>query len=69
MRFLAQLAAFWNLILLIALAGTLLWFFYGFFLRRLIRVRRIANARSRRMMREAAGRGSEKAKALNHKGR
>jgi hypothetical protein len=63
MRFLAQLAAFWNLILLIALAGTLLWFFYGFFLRRLIRARRIANARSRRMMREAAGRGVEKGKS------
>jgi hypothetical protein len=58
MRFVAQLAAFWNLILLIVVVGTLLWFIYGFFLRRLIRVRRIANARSRRMMREAAGRGS-----------
>jgi len=60
MKFFAQLAAFWNLLLFLILAGTLLWFFYGFFLRRLIRARRIANARSRRMMREAAERGTGK---------
>jgi hypothetical protein len=60
MRFFAQLAAFWNLLLLIAVLGTLLWFVYGFFLRRLIRARKIANARSRRMMREAAERGGDK---------
>ncbi len=53
-----NLAAVWSLLLLVAVIGTLLWFFYWFFLRRMIRVRRIANARSKRMMREAAERDS-----------
>jgi hypothetical protein len=54
----SNLAAVWSLLLLVAVIGTLLWFFYWFFLRRMIRVRRIANARLKRMMREAAERES-----------
>jgi hypothetical protein len=51
--FLTNLAAFWNLILLAAVFGTLSWFFYAVFLKKLLRARRIANARDRRLMREA----------------
>lgn len=54
--FLYNFAAFWNLLLLIATAGALIWFIYWFLLRRLIRARRIAGARERRMLREAAER-------------
>jgi len=52
----SNLAAVWSLLLLLAVIGTLLWFLYSFFLRRMIRTRRIASARMRRMMREAAER-------------
>jgi len=38
--------------LLLVAIGTVLWFFYWFFLRRFLRARRIANARFRRMMQE-----------------
>jgi hypothetical protein len=38
-------------ILLLAIV-TLLWFFYSFFVRRMLRARRIANARLKRLMRE-----------------
>jgi hypothetical protein len=48
----SNLAAVWSLLLLLAVIGTLLWFLYSFFLRRIIRARRIASARMRRMMRE-----------------
>jgi uncharacterized membrane protein (DUF373 family) len=51
-------AAIWNLILLLVVIGTLGWFLYWFLLRRLIRARRIAGARERRMLREAAERES-----------
>jgi hypothetical protein len=54
----SNLAAVWSLLLLVAVIGTLVWFFYWFFLRRMIRIRRIANARLKRMMREAAERES-----------
>jgi hypothetical protein len=53
---LSNVAAIWNLILLIAVIGTLAWFFYWFGLRRIIRARRIASSRDRRMLREAAER-------------
>jgi len=54
-------AAMGNFLLLLLAAGTLAWFLFYFFLRRLIRVRRIANARERRLLREAAERlGSDK---------
>jgi hypothetical protein len=56
-RFLSNLAAFWNLILLGAVFATLGCFFYSVFLRKILRARRIANVRERRLMREAAGRG------------
>jgi hypothetical protein len=58
MRFLSNLAAFWNLILLLAAIGTIIGFFYWFGLRRLIRARRIAGAHDRRLLREAAERES-----------
>jgi hypothetical protein len=53
---LSNAAAIWNLLLLLAAIGTLAWFFYWFGLRRLIRARRIATSRDRRMLREAAER-------------
>jgi len=53
---LSNAAAIWNLLLLLAAIGTLVWFFYWFGLRRLIRARRIATSRDRRMLREAAER-------------
>jgi len=55
---LSNAAAIWNLILLLAAGGTLAWFLYWFGLRRLIRAKRIAGARERRMLREAAERES-----------
>jgi hypothetical protein len=56
---LGNLGALWNLALLIVVAGTLLWFVYWFFVRRFLRARRIASARDRRMLREAAQRQSD----------
>jgi hypothetical protein len=53
---LSNAAALWNLLLLVAVIGTLAWFFYWFGLRRLIRARRIATSRDRRLLREAAER-------------
>jgi len=55
---LSNAAALWNLILLLAVIGTLVWFLYGFVFRWLVRARRIAGARDRRMLREAAERES-----------
>jgi hypothetical protein len=54
----SNLAAVWSLLLLLAVIGTLLWFLYSFFLRRIIRARRIANAHLKRILREAAERES-----------
>jgi len=53
---LENLGAMGNLLLLLFSAGTLAWFLFYFVLRRLIRARRIAHARDRRMLREAAER-------------
>ena len=47
-----NLLALWSFVLLIVALGTLIWFFYWFFLRRLIRARRIANLRLKRLMEE-----------------
>jgi predicted permease len=58
--FLSNAAAVWNLILLLAVIVTLVGFLYGFVFRRLVRKRRIAGARDRRMLREAAERESIK---------
>ncbi len=51
-----NLAAIGNLMLMLLSAGVLAWFLFYFLLRRLIRARRIAHARERRMLREAAER-------------
>ena len=51
-----SLAAMGNLLLWLLAAGTLAWFLVYFFLRRLLRARRIAHARERRLLREAAER-------------
>jgi hypothetical protein len=59
MDMLRNFAAFWNFILLLAVFATLGWFFYYVFLRKILRVRRIASRRSRRIMREAATRESQ----------
>ncbi|MGA9042439.1 MAG: hypothetical protein WB421_18045 [Terriglobales bacterium] len=55
---LSNLASLWSLILLVAVFVTLGWFFYSVFLRKILRARRIANVRERRLMREAAERNS-----------
>lgn len=46
------LANLWALGLVLAVAATLTWFVYSVFLKRLLRVRRIANIRLRRMLEE-----------------
>jgi len=53
-------AAVWNLALFLVAIAVLFWFLYWFVFRRLIRARRIAGARERRMLREAAQREQEK---------
>ena len=50
MEFLRWLANVWSLGVLVVIAGTLLWFVYWVFLRRLWRAKHIANIRLRRMM-------------------
>ena len=52
----SSLATLWYLALLVLAVGTLLWFFYWIYLRRILRARRIAHARDKRMLREAAER-------------
>jgi hypothetical protein len=47
------LANVWSLALIVAVAATLAWFVYSIFLRRLLRVRRIANIRLRRILEES----------------
>ncbi|HTZ95759.1 MAG TPA: hypothetical protein VMB18_05145 [Terriglobales bacterium] len=54
--FLYNFAAFWNLLLLLGTAVVLAWFLYWFLLRRFVRARRIAGARERRLLKEAAER-------------
>jgi Tfp pilus assembly protein PilX len=46
----------WNLILVLLVAVVLGGFVYSLFLKRLLRARRIANLRERRLLREAAER-------------
>jgi hypothetical protein len=50
--FLRGIANWWSLALVLGSVGVLLWFVYSFCLRRLLRVRRIANIRLRRMLEE-----------------
>jgi hypothetical protein len=49
---LAGIANWWSLGLILASAGTLLWFVYSLWCRRLWRARRIANIRLKRMLEE-----------------
>lgn len=56
---LRSLANFWTIGLIFATAGTLLWFVYRVYLRRLWRVRRIANIRLRRILEERDGDSSD----------
>lgn len=44
--------ALWSFALLAASLATLVWFLYWFFLRRIMRARRIANLRLKRMVEE-----------------
>jgi hypothetical protein len=55
------LATLWYLALLVLAVGTLLWFFYWIYLRRILRARRITHARDKRMLREAAERRFQQA--------
>jgi len=48
-----------NLALFLFAAAALAWFLYAVILRRMLRARRIANRRMRRMMREAEIRGKD----------
>jgi hypothetical protein len=52
----SNLAALWNLLLFLAIAIVLIRFFYAAFLRKWMRVRRIAHIRERRALREASQR-------------
>lgn len=47
-----------NLAIFIFAAAALAWFFYAVLLRRILRARRIANARMKRLMREAGNRNN-----------
>ena len=51
--------ALWAFGLVVLAIGTMLWFFKSFFLRRLLRARRIARARMNRLMRESLERESK----------
>jgi len=53
MEVLHGIANIWSLGLVAAVAVTLVWFVYSVCLRRLLRVRRIANIRLRRLLAEA----------------
>jgi hypothetical protein len=46
------IANLWSLGLVVAVIGTLVWFVYSIFLKRWLRVRRIANIRLRRILEE-----------------
>ncbi len=47
-----NLLALSNVAMLVFCIGALMWFLYWVFLRRILRARRIANARMKRLMRE-----------------
>jgi hypothetical protein len=49
---LAGIANWWSLALIMGSAGTLLWFVYSLWFRRIWRARRIANIRLKRMLEE-----------------
>jgi hypothetical protein len=49
---LAGIANWWSLALILGTVGTLLWFVYSLWFRRVWRARRIANIRLKRMLEE-----------------
>jgi hypothetical protein len=51
-----NLAALWNLLLFVAAFATLFGFIYRAFLRKLLRARRIAHFREKRLLQEASDR-------------
>jgi membrane protein implicated in regulation of membrane protease activity len=53
LRIFHNLLALWAFGLLVLALGALVWFVGWFFLRRILRARRIANARMNRLMRES----------------
>jgi len=55
LQFLNSLLSLWSVALLLFCFATLAWFFYWIFLRKIMRVRRIANVRMARLLREGAG--------------
>jgi O-antigen/teichoic acid export membrane protein len=59
LSFLTHAGAIWSLVLFCAVPVVLLWFIYRVFLRRVLRARRIAHIRMRRLMEEAADRSLE----------
>lgn len=56
MSLFSNLAAIWNLLLFLAIAIVLMRFFYAAFLRKWMRVRRIAHIRERKALAEASRR-------------
>jgi len=56
LSFIAYAATTWNLLLFVITVGVLLWFVYSIYMRRVLRARRIAAARMRRLMEEARDR-------------
>jgi type IV secretory pathway VirB3-like protein len=57
MGYVTNIAAIWNLVMVLVVAVTLCGFVYFLVVRRLWRIRQIAAAKERRMLREAAERG------------
>ncbi|MGH9528416.1 MAG: hypothetical protein ACRD2S_00685 [Terriglobales bacterium] len=55
---LRSIANIWSLALLLVVAVTLLWFIYAVCVRKIIRARKIAGARLKRLLREAAERSA-----------
>jgi hypothetical protein len=52
LKVLRNVTALWDALLMVAALLTLVWFVYWVFLRKLLRARRIANLRMRRLMDE-----------------
>jgi len=69
MELLHGIANVWSLGLVAAIAATLIWFVYAVCLRRLLRVRRIANIRLKRIIAEnmQGHEGPDEASAEEHR--
>jgi hypothetical protein len=59
LRFLRTVVALADVLLLFGSAIVLLWFIYRIYLRRVLRARRIANLRMKRLLEERDGEGEE----------